>query len=250
MDTAQSIKLWQDAPPEVLAFTEFLLRDAAASGVTVNISQADKIAYPNAQQLTCTGYFVGNPGQPALLGAAVGGSWQEAFPILVHEYAHLTQWREQARAWTDVFDANGVEAADRIDAWLAGKDMPDAERAAMFRAARGVEMDAEKRVLAMVAAHNLPIDAARYARAANAYVLYYHHVEATRHWRDADTTPPYRNPEVYDQAPDTLGDPGVVPPRLAEAFVRAYGPVPEDNAWPPSTPEAATPRPTRPRPMR
>lgn len=235
--------LWPDAPAEVLDFTRFILRDAAASGVAVTVSPRQAIAYPNAQQLTCTGYFVGNPGQPAALGVAVGGAWEEAFPVLVHEYAHLTQWREGAKAWRDVFDEEGVEAADRIDAWLAGKDSPPALLAETFRAARAVEMDAERRVLQMVAAHGLPIQPAEYACRANAYVLYYHHVQATRHWREEATLPPYRNPSVWRRAPATLGDPEMLPVALAEAFVAAYGPVPPGAPWPSAPPpHRATPR--------
>jgi hypothetical protein len=221
-----ALSLWNQAPPEVEAFTRFILDDAKASGVTVNVSPDTGLPYPNAQALACSGYFCAHPGTTPSLGVAVGGPWEDAFSVLVHEYAHLTQWRDQCPEWTHLFDEQGVEAADHIDRWLAGETYEPDTLKAWFRYARAIEMDAEKRVLAMIEAHHLPLDPAGYAQRANAYVLYYHQVEATRHWRTADELPPYRHPQVWPAAATTLGDPEVLPTPLKAAFQQVYG------AWP------------------
>jgi hypothetical protein len=221
-------RLWKGAPESVEAFTLFILAQARNAGVTVKIGPDTGLAYPNAQALTCSGYFFADPlnRKNPELGVAMGGPWEDAFPVFIHEFAHLTQWRDQCVAWTDIFDANGVEAADRMDGWLSGEAWTPHQVKETFRAARAVEMDAEKRVCAMIKKHELPLDLDEYAKRANAYVLYYHHVEATRHWREADTLPPYRHPDVWPQATAVLGNPEVLPPALADAFAKAYG------AWP------------------
>lgn len=223
-------RLWNQAPDSVENFTRYILGQARQSGVIVKIGPGVNMAYPNAQSLSCSGYFCADPlkRKDPELGVAMGGPWEDAFPVFVHEFAHLTQWRDQCAAWADVFDAQGVEAADRIDEWLTGADWSPEIGKEVFRAARAVEMDAEKRVLAMIQAHDLPLDAIDYARKSNAYVLYYHHVEATRHWRAAETLPPYRDTAVWTQAPEVIGDPEVLPAALAAAFAKAYGPWPHE----------------------
>lgn len=231
--------LWHGAPDSVERFTRWALSQANQAGVAVRIDPRDQVPYPNSTSIACSGYFqVAPDGQP-VLAFATGGSWQDTFPILVHEFAHLTQWREHAAVWTDLFDSEGVEAADRIDRWLAGSGDSEAEVRHMFRAARAVEMDAEKRVLALAQEHGLPIEPLEYAQRANAYVLYYHHVEATRRWRPATQLPPYRDPAVWSCAPATLGDPEQLPDTLRIAFETAYG------VMPPANPPAAPSRPRR-----
>lgn len=224
--------LWHQAPPEVEQFTRFILEDAAASGVEVKVSPGTGIPYPNAQAVACSGYFCAHPGTQPSLGTAVGGPWEDAFPILVHEYAHLTQWRDQCPEWVNLFDAQGVEAADQIDRWLGGEEYAPADIKAWFKIARAVEMDAEKRVMAMIERHHLPIDPVGYAQRANAYVLYYHQVEATRHWRGEDELPPYRHPDVWPVTAPQLGDPEVLPDSLKAAFERTYGEWPKADTAP------------------
>lgn len=215
--------LWHDAPESVERFTRWALSQANQAGVAVRIDPREQVPYPNGQSIACSGYFqVEADGQP-VLAFATGGRWQDTFPILVHEFAHLTQWREGGAIWTDLYDAEKVEAADRIDRWLGGHEYSPDEVRHMFRAVRAVELDAEKRVLALAAEHRLPIEPVDYAQRANAYVLYYHHVEATRRWRPATQLPPYRDPAVWPHAPTTLRDPEHLPDTLRSAFEAAYG---------------------------
>lgn len=228
MPSSNDAPLWNDAPESVEHFTRLILAQARAAGVIVRIAPGVNIAYPNAQAIECSGYFCADPLQqrPPELGVAMGGPWQDAFPVFVHEFAHLTQWRDRAPEWAAVFDKEGVEAADRIDAWLTGTIFSADEIKATFRAARAVEMDAEKRVVAMIQDHDLPLDVIEYIQRANAYVLYYHHVEATHRWRGPDELAPYRDPQVWPHAPSKLGDPEFLPGPLSEALGKAYG------AWP------------------
>ena len=220
--------LWRDAPESVERFTRWALSEAQRSGVAVRIDPRVQVPYPNGQSIACSGYFhvdTKDAGIP-VLAFATGGRWQDTFPILVHEFAHLTQWRDHSDVWTNLFDAEGVEAADRIDRWLGGQDYTADQVRQMFQAARAVEMDAEKRVLALVKEHGLPIEPVEYAQRANAYVLYYHHVEATRRWRSETQAPPYRDPKVWPCAPTALGDPEQLPHGLKVAFETAYGTMP------------------------
>lgn len=228
MQLTASDRLWPNSPQSVERFARFVLAEARQAGVTVLLGPGISVPYPNGEAVASSGYFSADPRRPqdTTLAVALGGPWEDAFPVLVHEFAHLTQWRDQCDAWTGIFDAQGNECTDKIDAWLGGKEASAEEVKAWFKASRAVEMDAEKRAIQMIKDHQLPLDVAEYAQRANAYVLYYHHVEATRHWRGEHELPPYRHPNVWPLASSVLGDAEVLPSDLAQAYADAYG------AWP------------------
>jgi hypothetical protein len=212
---------WPDAPILVAQTTARLLAEAEASGVQLILGEGARVPYPNGEAVLCSGYFTDRP--TPVLATGMGGPWADAFPVLLHEFAHMNQWREGIPEWAALFD-DGVEAADWIDHWLAGQDVPIDRLQRAFRAARAIEMDCEKRVLRHIARDGLPLDPIEYAQKANAYVLFYHWAEQHRAWYPATKQPPYRTPEIWSQAPTTLGDPEVLPPALSAAFDAHYGP--------------------------
>jgi len=211
--------LWPQAPLAINQAANTFLAHAQTLGVVIRVSDRDAIAYPNPEAPDVSGYFQDRP--VPTLGVALGGDWTDTFPVFLHEYAHLTQWAEGIALWTDLF-RDGVEANDWMDRWLAGEDLPAEQVAWMFRAVRAIEMDCERRALALIERLNLPLDPVVYARKANAYVLFYHHAQRDRSWRPADAAPPYRIPAIWQVAPATLGDAETLPAPLSAAYDAVY----------------------------
>lgn len=146
----------------------------------------------------CSGYFDGNE---KILAVAKGKpNW---FGILVHEYCHFEQWREDCAAWSQVYVEGKREALEVLmDAFYEGRDLDDETIARYCHKSATVELDCEKRVLKKIADLNLPMDAKEYAKAANSYVVFYYTMPVYRKW--CDKVPPYMVPDILDAMPDHM----------------------------------------------
>jgi hypothetical protein len=104
-----------------------------------------------------------------LLAVNTKGNIESWFSIFVHEYCHFLQWKEKkftGKKWDDTFG--------RLYAWINGKEeILKKERVLLSRRAKRVELDCERRTVAEIRKHKLPIDVDRYIQKANAYIFSY-----------------------------------------------------------------------------
>ena len=116
--------------------------------------------------------------------------------VLVHEYAHLTQWVDGCKEWIE-----GCEGLPKVDEWLAGKRVHNIQK--HLARSRDLELDNEKRSVKLIKKYKLPIDIKSYVQRANAYVQFYNWMFYTRKW-SSEKNSPYCNPNVYEQMPTTF----------------------------------------------
>jgi hypothetical protein len=88
----------------------------------------------------CSGYF--DESVPVL---ACAMNRPDSFEILVHEFAHFTQWAEQCTAWTNAMNAG---AYDRFNAMLEGKKVRNLSH--YLGLCRDLELDNEKRTINII----------------------------------------------------------------------------------------------------
>lgn len=136
----------------------------------------------------CSGYFDDEAKE-----LVVAGNHPEYLSILVHEFAHLTQWVDNCEPWRKLGDS-----LVKIHDWLGGKEVKGIKRA--LAKARNLELDNEKRSVKIIKEWNLPIDIKLYTQKANAYVSFYNWMYYTRRWCTVKNSP-YRNPEIYKHMP-------------------------------------------------
>ena len=105
--------------------------------------------------------------------------------ILVHEYAHLTQWQDDIPLWRKA--GNSLDVLDR---WLNGEDVEDIKK--HLAICRDLELDNEKRSLQLIKDWGLSIDKDMYVKRANAYVHFYNWLYFTRRWNTPNNSP-YKN---------------------------------------------------------
>lgn len=85
---------------------------------------------------------------------------------LVHEYCHITQWAEKAEPWINAHSNNSLSM---MCLFFEGNHIdPD-----HFDFIRDLELDNEKRAVALIKKLNIPIDTAAYTKRANAYIMIY-----------------------------------------------------------------------------
>ena len=198
------------------AFVADVQTRAAANGVAIVLGGEAKLPYILAPDMLVSGYFVDRP--RVELAVAMGKPLAEWLSILVHESCHMDQFIEKSPAWAEAF-CEGRETLDWVNDWTDGKDDLPLPIAELLRRSGAVELDCEKRTLARMVEFDLPIDRARYARGANAYVFFYEYLLQTRKWYPG-ARPPYEVAGIVAAASPTLGS-GLTPALIA-AYQKYY----------------------------
>ncbi len=160
------------------AFLKHVKDHCKSLGVKCIFKRSASVKYSDG--VRCSGWFDSENRE-----LVVGMKNPIAFHILVHEYAHLTQWVDNAKVWVNVGDS--LEIMDR---WLQGEDFRDIKK--HLARVRDLELDNEQRSVSLIKEWNLSIDPSVYIKGANAYVHYYNWIYYTRKWSKPKNSP-YRN---------------------------------------------------------
>lgn len=143
------------------------------------------------RKIKCSGYF--DEENRVLAVAKKSTAWLE---ILVHEFAHLTQWRENCKEWRMSSNSFG-----KLNDWLEGIEVRSIRQ--VISRVRDLELDNEKRSVKLIRKWELPIDIREYTQKANAYVAFYNWMYHTRRWCSVKNSP-IKNPAVYKHMPTTF----------------------------------------------
>jgi hypothetical protein len=119
----------------------------------------------------------------------------DALSILVHEYAHLTQWQDALKGKFDLWNTSATSLY-RVDAWLKGKRIHRIHH--HLSITRDLELDNERRSVKLIKRFGLSIDTKTYIRRANAYVHLYNWMYYTRRWCKPKNSP-YDNIRVLNE---------------------------------------------------
>lgn len=138
--------------------------------------------------IRCSGYF--DETDRVLAVAMNRKDWVE---ILVHEYCHLTQWVDGIDLW----EKGGV-GISKVDEWLAGKRVANIKKYLGYN--RDLELENEKRSVALIKEWGLNVDLDMYIKKANAYVQFYNYLYHSRKWSDPKNSP-YGNQKVVEAMP-------------------------------------------------
>lgn len=199
-------------PPPARRFLSEHLLGYVTKGYTVTLHPREKVTAPG---MTYTGEATAEK-----LEIAIGGPWEGWLGILVHETCHLDQHLEDPTTF------NRADAAlARVSAWL---DLATTEvDRSDFRTILELESDCERRTLAKIAEHALPLDREDYARRANAYLLSYGVALRSRTW----IPQPYRDDALcgrMDSSRIVTAEEALAPCPLAPdaEFLRLAAPLP------------------------
>jgi hypothetical protein len=95
------------------------------------------------------------------------------------------------KVWT-----KGCEGLNKVEEWLEGKSVRGIKTA--LAQSRDLELDNEKRSVALMKKWDLKIDIDDYIRKANAYVMFYNYMYHSRKWSSPDNSP-YSNERVISK---------------------------------------------------
>ena len=142
--------------------------------------------------IRCSGYFC-----EETMRLVVAGNSKDWLGILVHEYAHLTQWQDKS---TNIWKTGSTGVA-HLDDWLGGKKIRSVKNA--IEQSRDLELDNEKRSVKLIKKWQLPIDLKDYIKRANAYVQFYNYMRYSKSWSRPGNAP-YSNKAIYEAMPGSF----------------------------------------------
>ena len=156
--------------------------------------------------IKCSGYF--DEDEPALVCSM---NRPDSLEILAHEFGHFTQWRENIDIWK-----KSMVSMPLVDEWLEGKEVPNIKK--HLATCRNLELDNEKRAVKIIKKFELDIDIDRYIKKANAYVMFYNRLLATRKWATPKNSP-YSNQRIIEKMPRYfMKDYSTLPKRIQKVF--------------------------------
>lgn len=160
---------------------KMIAADCKANGVIFKLGRGRKIHYRRMGLGFVAGYFEDRP-EPKTLAVAACDNVEEHITVLLHEWNHMQQWKEQVPEWTNLNISDTVSTDSLFDDWLGGTEFTDAEIQHYIDTIVDVEMDCERRTAEYITKYNLPINVVEYTQKANAYVLYYNVMRTSRKW--------------------------------------------------------------------
>jgi len=186
--------------------------------VKLDLSKS-KYVVLNSDKIRCSGYF---DGDNKILRCAINKPETEWIPILVHEYAHFTQWEEQCDVWTKMY-LNGEDQVEKFFLWLSHKkEMDDEAVQNAVKTIQLLELDCEKRAIKIFKKFNLPICRETYTQKANSYVYFYNYAMIKRKWYSNKTKkPPYETSSIYSNLPKKFTFP--MPEKYFKLYDEYYG---------------------------
>jgi hypothetical protein len=170
-----------------LAFIEKIKTECKEYGIKVDLRNTKYLILE--KNVKCAGYF---DHENCKLVCAMNRS--DSMQVLVHEYAHFTQWISQCKAWTNL-RKYGVDSLTLMFDWLAGMNVKNIAK--HVAVCRDMELDNEKRSIKIIEKNKLNIDIEDYTKRANAYVMFYNYILISRRWSKPSNSP-YKNKRIIE----------------------------------------------------
>jgi hypothetical protein len=155
---------------DLLKFLDYVKGECASAGVKLRL---DAVKRNKAGDL---GYF--NEDNKVLYVACLGPDWAMT---MAHELSHIHQFLEKHPLWASA-------ESHELEEWIAGRKRLNLIKAkSMCRAVQRLELDAERRTVALARKWNLTDDLATYVRNANRYIWSWEISRVNRAWPKWET---------------------------------------------------------------
>lgn len=164
-------------------FLKFIKDECKKYGIKCKLKNVSYLKLTG--NVKCSGYFCET--DKVLAVAMKRSDWIE---ILAHEYCHLTQWVDGVEVWK-----KGCTGLYKMDDWMNGSDVRGIKKYLGY--VRDLELDNEKRAVALIKKWGLNVDIDMYIKKANAYVQFYNYIYHTRKWSNPKNSP-YSNVNVVN----------------------------------------------------
>jgi len=175
-------------------FIEHVRKNVEKGGIKLSLLPSSTVGVEG--NIRVNGFFDGEE-----LAVAVNKSMEDWFPVLIHEYSHFLQWREDCPSWQSIC-VNGEDVSDTLFLWIKHKkrfSLLDVKRHSAKT--RDLEVDCEKRTVEIIRDFKLDrhlpsLNYLSYTMRANSYLYFYNYAVLKRRWWKKGKAP-YQNPDVW-----------------------------------------------------
>lgn len=183
----------------------------------IKLVLSDKSYVETGQSTRCNGYF---DSANQVLAVATGQPEDRWHKILVHEYAHMTQWVRQTPKWVAGLEDGDAETL--VELWYNREiELTAKQRQKWIGLGRELEREAETLAVRFIGDYDLPVDRRAYIRNANAYLYFWTFSGIIRRWYRIGHEP-YNIAQILAVMPETLAVDHAKLPRNIETLYRRY----------------------------
>lgn len=173
------------------------IKEVQDSGIDVKLVKSKAIKLQDGTKTA--GYFDSTAKEMSV--AVFNESWVD---VLVHEYCHFKQWREDIPMWNDSYVGDQDMLCMAMQHINGEIKLSKRKLAEYLHKSALIERDCEIRTVKKLVEINhleTPEDIADYCKAANAYITFYYAVNTLLQWYDIA---PYCCEEILEVMPSTI----------------------------------------------
>lgn len=145
------------------------------------------------------GFFDYSDKNNLIFACVIGYSFEQWSPVFIHEYCHFLQWLDRDQLWKDFYYLN----AKSMDNIFNNKPVKKHILERNLNICKNLELDCEKRTVALLKKYKVDMDISAYIRTANVYIHFYNYMKRYRQWYPL-TNVPYRIPALLKAAAPTF----------------------------------------------
>ena len=126
----------------VSSFIKHIRSIVESSGVKFVLAPVKYLIISSEGRIRCNGYF---DSEELTLKCAINKPILEWLPVLIHEYSHFEQWKENCPSWRHI-EMNGKDVSSDMFLWIKDKKVADVRLRKIINRVRNCELDCEKRL--------------------------------------------------------------------------------------------------------
>lgn len=195
------------------SFIKFVRRECKRYGVKLTLKHVKRLPQGNEGE-TCGGYFIEDPLEIAVATKIL---YVDFLSILVHEYAHVTQWIDKSPFCVGY---RNYDSWDIMDRWIGGEEFTRTTVHKSIDAVRDCELDCDRRAVMLIKKHKIPVNIERYCQKASAYMYLHNFIKKSRKWEYKKM--PSQISAITNKMPTNLDGDYIVTPHAVTQLFKKY----------------------------
>lgn len=161
------------------------IQEMTRHNVKIILKNSKSIEVPRENITTGGGYWDDLDIENPTFGCAIGHPTEQWLQTFAHEYCHYLQWLEQDKIWLDY---RSVRSED-VEKIFNNKAIEKWKLDQALDCSKMLELDCEKRTVALLNKYKIPINIPEYIQKANVYIHFYNHSKQYRQWYPLNKSP-------------------------------------------------------------
>lgn len=201
------------------------IQELSKHNINIVLVNRKSTIIPKENTVVSGGYFDHSNKKKISFVCVIGHPFKQWSPIFVHEYCHFLQWLDNDQQWKDYYKLNDKT----IDKIFHNKPVTKEALEKNLNICKNLELDCEKRTVALLKKYKIDIDISEYIRNANVYIHFYNYMKQYRQWYTPNNVP-YKIPALLNTASPTFyKNYDEIPEKLLKEYEKYFPPKKKNN---------------------